>query len=95
MFQIKVAEKIEKHILSAVNILWKLCHLGDNTGKYGRARPAIDDNMMRRMRFSGYLSAPPPVHTHPECVILIPFPPQQWLRKIGLFLRLYVYCLSF
>jgi len=71
VFQIKVAEKIEKHILSAVNILWKLCHLGDNTGKYGRARPAIDDNMMRRMRFSGYLSAPPPQYTHTQNVLYL------------------------
>jgi hypothetical protein len=66
MFQTKVLEKIEIHILCVVNALWKSCRLGENTEKYGRDRLATDDNMMRRMRFAGYLSSPSPPHTHTQ-----------------------------
>jgi hypothetical protein len=90
MFQTKVLEKIETQILCDVNALWKSYRLGDNTEKYGTDRLTTYDNMMRRMRFAEL----PPTHIHSEYVIRIAFPRQQWLCKRGLFLRLYVHCLS-
>jgi len=33
MFQMKVVEKIKKHIYVFSNCFWKLCHLRDNVEK--------------------------------------------------------------
>jgi hypothetical protein len=60
--------------------------------KYGRARQATDDNIIRRMRFAGRITKA--TDTHTGCVILIAFPWQQWLRERAALLRLYVHCLS-
>jgi len=38
MFETKVLEKTETHILCSVTIFWKLCCLWDNVGKHGRSR---------------------------------------------------------
>jgi len=52
MFQTKVAEKIETHILCLIPFLWKLCHLWHNTEKYGTAREVTGDNIMQHMCFA-------------------------------------------
>ena len=66
MFQTKVVEKFETHILSSVFFpSKKSCRLWDNLGKYCTAGQATDDNMApaRCMLVTkGY---------RPECVILL------------------------
>ena len=59
--------------------------------KYGTARQATDDNIIRRMRFACWLTKA--TDTHSEYVILIAFPPQQWLRERASMLR-YTYTVS-
>jgi hypothetical protein len=49
-------------------IMWK---------KYGAARQATDDNIIRRMAVSCWITKP--TDTHSEYVILIAFPRQPWL----------------
>ena len=70
----------------------KSCRLWDNVEKYGRARQATDDNIIRRMRIACCI--PKATDTHSEYVILIAFPLQQWLCERSSILRLYVNCLS-
>jgi hypothetical protein len=46
MFQTKVVEKIKKHILFAINLIFrKLCRLRDKVEKYSTDGQATDDNM--------------------------------------------------
>ena len=59
--------------------------------KYGTARQATDDNIIRCMRFACWITKA--TDTHSEYVILIAFPRQQWLRERASMLLLYVYCL--
>jgi hypothetical protein len=47
--------------------------------KYGTAGQATDDNIIRRMRFACWITKA--TDTHSEYVILIAFPPQQWLHE--------------
>jgi hypothetical protein len=70
----------------------KSCRLWDNVEKYGTAWQATDDNIIRRMRFTCWITKA--TDTHPEYVIFIAFPHQQWLRERASMLRLYVHCLS-
>jgi hypothetical protein len=60
--------------------------------KYGTARQATDDNIIRRMRFACWITKA--TDTHSEYVIPIGFPRQQWLRERSSMLGLYVHCLS-
>jgi hypothetical protein len=61
--------------------------------KYGRARQATDDNIIRGMRFACWISKA--TNTHSDLVILIGFPPQ-WLRERALMLRyMYIACLAY
>jgi hypothetical protein len=53
--------------------------------KYGTAGRAADNNIIRRMRFACWI--PKATHTHPEYVIFIAFPLQQWLRERASMLR--------
>ena len=48
MFQIKVVEKIETHILHSVTFFFSRvsCNLWGNVKKWGGAREAADDNMV-------------------------------------------------
>jgi hypothetical protein len=48
-------------------------------GKYGTARQATDDNIIRRMRFAWWITKA--TDTHSQYVILIAFPQQQWLLE--------------
>jgi hypothetical protein len=66
--------------LAVYEIIWK---------KYGNARQAADDNIIRRMRITGWITKA--TDTHSECVILIAFSQQQWLRERASVLRLYVH----
>jgi hypothetical protein len=60
--------------------------------KYGTARQATDDNIIRRMRFACWVTKA--TNTHSEYVILIAFPRQQWLQKRASLLRYtYIACL--
>jgi hypothetical protein len=52
MFQTKVVDKIKTHILCSITFSRKSYRLWDNVEKYGTARQATDDNIIRRMRFA-------------------------------------------
>jgi hypothetical protein len=51
----KVTEKV-KTILSLIIFSGSLCILSDNVEKYGTARQATDDNIIRRMRFACWIT---------------------------------------
>jgi hypothetical protein len=53
--------------------------------KYDMARQATYDNMIWRMCFACWITKA--TNTHSECVILIAFPPHQWLRERAWILR--------
>jgi len=70
MFQAKLVENIEKHILSFINFfLRKSYRLWDNVGKCGRARQDTGDNKIRCMR--NPYQIPKAANTHSEYVICI------------------------
>jgi len=52
MFQIKVIEKIEAHILCSVKFSRKSYRLGANVVKYSTGGQATDGNILWRMRFA-------------------------------------------
>jgi hypothetical protein len=85
MFQKIVLEKIKTHILRSKTFFRKSCRLWDNVEKFGRARQATDDNIIRRMRFACWITKA--TDTHSEYVILIAVPWQQWLRERASILR--------
>ena len=59
--------------------------------KCGTARQATDDNIIRRMRFTCWLTKA--TDTHLEYIILIAFPRQKWLREGASVLRyMYTVC---
>jgi hypothetical protein len=53
--------------------------------KYGTARQATDDNIVRRMRFACWITKA--TDTPSEYVIRIAFPRQEWLRERASILR--------
>jgi hypothetical protein len=59
--------------------------------KYGTARQATDDSIIRRMRFACRITKA--TDTHSEYVKLIAFPQQKWLRERASILR-YTYIAS-
>jgi hypothetical protein len=94
MLQTKFVEKIKTHILYSITSFLKSCHLCDNVEKCCKARQATGDNIIRRMRVACWITKA--TDTYSECVILIAFPRQQWLRDRASVLR-YTYnaCLVF
>jgi hypothetical protein len=70
----------------------KPCPLWVNVEKYGRARQATDDNIIRRMRVACWIRKA--TNTYPEYVILIAFPLQKLLHEHTSILRFYIYGLS-
>ena len=62
------------------------CRLWDYTAKYGAAGLAADEHTTGRMRFA-YWTNNTSDTTHSECVILIAFRRQQWLRERTSLLR--------
>jgi len=64
--------------------------------KYGTARKATDDYIIRRMRFPCFITED--TNTHSEYVISIAFPRQQWLQECTSLLRYtrtYIACLAY
>jgi hypothetical protein len=60
--------------------------------KFGRARQATDDNIIRRMRFACWITKA--TDTHTEYAILIAFPRQQWLcESVSVLRYAYLACL--
>jgi hypothetical protein len=59
--------------------------------KYGTASQAADGNITGRMRIAGWVTKA--TDTHSECVILIGFAQQQWVRERVSMLSLYVHCI--
>jgi hypothetical protein len=91
MFQTNVVGEIKTHVLCSITLSRKSCRLWDNVEKYGRARQATDDSIVRRMRFACWITKA--TDTHSEFAILIAFPRQQWLRERASLLLLHAYCL--
>jgi hypothetical protein len=83
-FSDKSVEEIQTHILYSKTFFRKSCRLRNNKEKYGTARQATDDNIIRRMRFACWINKA--IDTRSEHVILIAFPRQQWLRERALML---------
>jgi hypothetical protein len=79
MFETKVVDKIKTHILCSIMFFRKSCRLWDNVGKYGTARQATDDNIIRRMRFACWITKATDARS--EYVILISVPRQKGLRE--------------
>jgi hypothetical protein len=52
---------------------------------YGRAGQATDDNIIRRMRFTYWITKA--ADTHSEYVVLVAFPGQEWLGERASVLR--------
>jgi hypothetical protein len=76
------------------NFFRKSCRLWDNVEKYGTARQATDDNIIRRMRCVCWITKA--TDTHSEYVILIALPWQQCLRECASMLRyMCIACLDF
>jgi len=46
MFQTKILEKVETHILCSVTFFRKLCHLWDDVENYYRVQQASDDSVV-------------------------------------------------
>ena len=61
--------------------------------KYGIAKQATDDNIMRRMLFACWITNT--TDTHSEYVTLTFFPLQKMVARTCLNVTLYVYCLSY
>jgi hypothetical protein len=89
MFQTKVVEKIETHILYSITILRKWCCLWANMEKYDTTRHNIARRMLLACRITKART-----QTQLYYWILIAFPRQQWLRERAWMLRLHVYRLS-
>jgi hypothetical protein len=81
----KALKKITTHILCPKTFVRKSCLIADNVGKYCRGKQAIDDNMIRRVRFACWIIKA--TDTHSEYVILIAFERQHFLREGTLMLR--------
>jgi hypothetical protein len=79
MFQTNLLEKIKIRISCPVMFFLKSCLLRYKVEKYSSPRHATDGNIIRRMRFACWITKA--TDTHSECVILIAFPRQQWLRE--------------
>jgi hypothetical protein len=88
VFQTKFVDKISTHILGSNTQNpppWKLCRLWSNVEKYGGARHATDDNIIKLMHFACWTTKT--TNSHSEYVILIAFPLQKWLHKCTSMLR--------
>ena len=65
--------------ICSVTVFRKSCRLWDNVGRYGTARQAIDDNIIRRRRIGCWITSATAKRS--EFVILNIFPRQQWVRE--------------
>ena len=71
----------------------KSCHLWENVEKYGRARQATDDNVIRRRKYTICLQDNYGKSTSSWHLSLFAFPQQQLWRERVLLLRLYMHYL--
>ena len=85
MFQTKVVEKIKTHILCSVIFFRKSYRLWNNVEKCCTARQGTGDNIIRGVCCACWICKT--TKTHPEYVIFIAFPRQQWLNKRASILR--------
>jgi len=85
MFQTKVTDKVKRDILYSVTFFEVVCRLCDNVEKFCRAGHTTGDNIVWCVRFACQI--PKATDIHSEYVILIAFPPQQWLHKCASILR--------
>jgi hypothetical protein len=60
--------------------------------KYGTARQATDDSLIRHMTITSSINKDTDIHS--EYAVLPTFPPKRWLSECASLLRLYVCCLS-
>ena len=67
----------------------KSCRLWDNAEKYGKARQATYDNIIRHMSFVCWVTKV--TNTPSECTIFIAFPQQQWLCRHSSTLSFYIH----
>jgi hypothetical protein len=88
----KLQRKWKKFLCSISLFSRKSRRVWDNVEKYGRARQATDDNIIRRLRFAFWMTKA--TDTHSEYVIIIAFPQHQWLRERATMLRYtYIACI--
>jgi hypothetical protein len=85
MFHTKVLEKIKANFFRFSNFFPENRAVYKNVAKYGIAWQATDDNIIRRMRFAGWITKA--TKTPSEYKILINFPLQQWLLDRPTMLR--------
>ena len=62
MFTTEVVEKINTYILCTITFLWKSYRLRD-VEKFGKARQAINVNIIRRMRFAYWITEGADTHS--------------------------------
>jgi hypothetical protein len=63
VFQTEIVGKINTLILCSITFVRKLRRLCDNFEKYGRARKAIDDYIIRRVRIACWITKATDTHT--------------------------------
>ena len=63
MFQTKVVEKIETHIMCS-GFFFKSCRLWDKVKKYGRSIQATDDSIIWHLHFACWVTKATDTHTH-------------------------------
>jgi hypothetical protein len=84
MFQRKFVEKIKTHILCSVTFLFENGALY-NTNWKNLSDPERPQMTIRHMRIACCITKA--TNTHSEYVIIIAFPPQQWLHERASMLR--------
>jgi pyruvate kinase len=90
MFQIKVIDKIKRHILCSINFFFGNSAFYDNVEKYSRAEKAADDNMAHAhfmLDTKGYKYTLRIFNTYYFSTVAM-------VARTRLNDRLYVYCLS-
>jgi hypothetical protein len=85
MFRTNVVEKIITHFLYTVTFSRISCRLWYNVEQCSRFRQATDDSVLQHMRFACWITKATDIHS--ECVMLIAFSRQTWLRENTLMLR--------
>jgi hypothetical protein len=75
----KIVIKIRTHILYSVTFIRISCRLWGNVEKYVRSRQVTDDNIIRCMRVTCWITKA--TYTHSGYAIILAFSQQQWLRE--------------
>jgi hypothetical protein len=81
----KSCRENQNTFLCSITFSRKSCRLWDNVEKYGTARQATDDNIIRRMRFECWITKVTDIQL--KYVTFIAFPWQQWSRERASMLR--------